>query len=132
MPTPTAEQRVTQVSPDWLSLLAGPLTWSGFFLIGYVLAEFGCKGGWLRGQIAGLPTASVVIAVLTVAALGLSIWAGWRTWRRWGAIRADPDAQLSRVEERQRFMTLGGLLLSGLFSLAIVLTGIPAVVLEPC
>ena len=39
---------------------------------------------------------------------------------------------LNRAEERHRFMALGGLLLSGLFALAILLTGIPALVLEAC
>jgi hypothetical protein len=128
----TAPPKVRQISPEWATLLAGPLVWAVYFLVGYTLAEFGCRGLWLAGQIAGLPAVSVVVAGLTLAALAISVWAGWRTWRRWRALRRDPDASLNRAEERQRFMVLGGLLLSGLFTLAIFLTGLPALILEGC
>jgi hypothetical protein len=128
----TAPPKVPQISRDWATLLAGPLLWTGYFLIGYTLAEFGCRGLWLRGNIAGFPAISVILVALTLVALALSLGFVWRIWGRWRGLQRDPDASLNRAEERQRFMVLGGLILGGLFSLAILLTGIPALILEGC
>jgi heme/copper-type cytochrome/quinol oxidase subunit 2 len=133
VPTPSPPPpKARQISTEWVTLLAGPLVWTVYFLVGYTAAEFGCRGLWLSGQIGGLQAIRVVVLVLTVLALAVSAWLFWRTWRRWRALRPDPDAALTRAEERQRFMVLGGLLLGGLFTLAIVLTGIPALILEGC
>jgi hypothetical protein len=131
-PSDALETRPQQISPDWLMLLACPIIWAGYFLVGYTAAEFGCQGGWLQGRIAGLPALPAVIVGLTLLALALSGWTTWRTWQRWLRLRPHPDARLSRVDERHRFMVLVGLLLGGLFTFTIVLTGVPAILLPAC
>ena len=133
--TRTAQERdVTQVDPQWYTLLAGPVIWTVYFAVVYVLAEFGCRGGWLAGRLGGYPAASVVSVVLTLAALAVAGVATFRIWRRWQAVRGRraAGAEWSQVEERGRFMVLAGLMLGLLFTYLILLTGVPALLLDPC
>jgi hypothetical protein len=131
--TQSAEQRdVTQVSPRWLSLLAGPLLWATYFLVVYTLGEFGCRGGWLRGTLLGLPATTVVVTALTVLALAVGAMTTYRTFRQWSAKQGDQDSPWFEAEERNRFMLLAGWMLGALFTYLILLTGIPALVLPQC
>lgn len=133
--TRTAQERdVTQVNPQWYTLLAGPIIWTVYFLVSYSLAEFGCRGGWLAGTLAGLPAASVVVVALTLVALAVSGLATYRTFRRWQRSQGDPNGDKGwfQVEDRHRFMVLAGLLLDVLFTFLILLSGIPALMLIPC
>jgi len=130
--THTAQEREpTQIHPEWFGLLAGPIIWSLYFLAGYLLVEFGCRGGWLTGAVAGLPAAPVAVLGLTVAALAAALWATASAARRWRALpAATDDAHWFRAEDWRRFMVLAAVLLGGLFSLLILMTGVPALILD--
>jgi hypothetical protein len=118
----------------WFGLLAGPITWSVYFMAGYSLIEFTCKLGLLEFRILGLAALSAIVVGLTLIALLVTLYAGFLAYRNWQQVQEDePDrAQQSRPEENSRFMALAGMLLSGLFSLLILLTGIPTFFLPPC
>jgi hypothetical protein len=131
--TLSAEQRdVTQVSPRWFTLLAGPLVWTVYFLTVYTLGEFGCRGGWLRGTILGLPAPAVVVVILTLVALAVLGLATWRAYREWNASRSNGLGALSQAEDRNDFMVLAGWMLGALFTYLILLTGLSALVLPQC
>jgi hypothetical protein len=131
--TQTAEERdVTQFSPQWLTMLAGPLVWTVHFLVLYTLSEFGCRGGWLRGEWLGLPAAPVAIAFVTLVALAVSGLAAWRAYRHWRAGEAGQAGNWTDVESRDRFIQVAGWLLGLLFTFLILLTALPAVVLPRC
>jgi hypothetical protein len=117
-----------------LGLLAGPIIWSVYFLAGYGLTEFVCKLGLLEFRILGLPALSAIIAGLTVAALLVTLYAGFLAYRRWQQVAADEpgEGQPSRLEENSQFMALAGVLLNGLFALTILLTGVPVFFLPAC
>jgi hypothetical protein len=131
--TESAEQRnVTQISPRWLTLLAGPLVWTVHFLVVYSLGEFGCRGGWLRGTLLGLPAPAVIITALTLVALVVSGAATLRTYRQWDAARTTDKTHALETDDRNRFMSAAGWMLGVLFTFLILLMGIPAVVLPQC
>ena len=131
--TPTAEERAAnQVSPQWRTLLAGPVIWAAYFLVGYTVGEFGCAGGWLRGTLVGLPAASLVIGLLTLVSLVGAVWATLSAYRQWQSARHQDPRGRTEDDNRSHFMLLGGWVLGALFSFLILLTGIPAVVLPPC
>lgn len=123
-----------QLRSLWFGLLAGPIVWTIYFLLGYGLIESVCKLGLLESRILGLATVSTVIVGLTVLALLITLYAGFLAYRNWQRIKDDEldGSQSDRPEENSRFMALAGLLLSGLFSLTILLTGVPAFILPPC
>jgi hypothetical protein len=118
----------------WFGLLAGPIAWSIYFLVGYGLTEFVCKLGQLEFRIWGLAALSAIIMGLTLVALLVTLYAGFLAYRNWQRVKEDEpeEVQPSPPEENSRFLALVGLLLSGLFSLVILLTGIPTFFLSPC
>ncbi|HXV97953.1 MAG TPA: hypothetical protein VEC93_05985 [Anaerolineae bacterium] len=118
----------------WFGLLAGPLVWGVYFLGGYGLTEFVCKLGLLKFRILGLPALSATIVGLTMAALLVTLYAGFLAYRNWQQVAAvEPgEGQPNRLEENSQFMTLAGVLLNGLFALTILLTGLPAFFLPSC
>jgi hypothetical protein len=132
MVTRTAPQQNTR--PLWLGLLAGPLTWASYFIIGYLFVEVVCKIDILNTYFLGLPVVSAIILGLTGIGLFITIYAAFFNYRKWRQAPenrgVDFGEQFSR--EPQQFMALCGLLLSCLFAVIILLTGISVFILRPC
>lgn len=130
------------VTPDlrarrvWLVFLAGPLIWFGHFVFVYGVVEAGCTGEGPGLRLFDPPVPAVVTLVATavaaVACLGAAWWA--HRWRR--APRADggvderrPDADL---DEAGATLAFAGMLLSLLSCFAVLIVGLPALVLPSC
>jgi hypothetical protein len=126
----------------WLALLAGPVVWIVYFFSGYLLNEVACTAGWFQATISGLPLLPVITVAYTLLALGLVAYAGSWAYRQWQILNRQRDEGTERmrpaageqidVRERSRFVTFAGMLLSLLFGLTILLTGIPSLVLRSC
>lgn len=111
-----------------LTMLVGPLSWSLFFLVGYLVAEAACLSGLLQSTVAGLDLLVVVVVALgLVAALVSTASAIW-AYRRWRAQRDAGD----QGDELASFLALASLLLGALFTLAILTTALSFIFLEPC
>ena len=128
---------VTQATPQqaarslWLGLLAGPLTWAVYFILGYLLVEAVCKAGFLNISLFGL---TALILLLTVIGLVITLYASLYNYRKWQQApeKGSLDFDDPLGHKPARFMALAGLLLSGLFGLIILLTGISVFILRPC
>lgn len=120
-----------------LSALVGPISWSAFFIIGYLIAEAACVGGFWQSNVAGLSLVVVVIVALatvfTLISAGAAVW----TYRRWRAAD-DRERQTREGEHVQQTEDLGAFLalaatgLNVLFALAIVITAASMIFLVPC
>lgn len=105
--------------------LAGPVIWYLHFWLVYLLAEAGCVAGtdlasetmW-SSQTKWL---TVAIIATTAAAVALTAWFTLRAWRRWRT--AQPS---------QGTLAFGGFVMGLLFMLAILMVGMPALVMPPC
>ena len=117
-----------------LLLLAGPLIWSVYHIVGYLLVEVACRTGILAGRILGLSALWWILIVLTVAALLATLYAGFLAYRNWQDTRtiSTEVEEADLVKGRTRFLALSGLLLNSLFAVIILLDGIPALVLRLC
>ncbi|MGQ0603929.1 MAG: hypothetical protein ACT4QE_19790 [Anaerolineales bacterium] len=119
----------------WLliGLLTGPVVWAVYFLVAYLVGEFGCLSGALQFAVLGVPAVTAIVTLLTAIALIAVLIAGWKTFEVWQQMKALDDTEAAgREQARTRFLGFGGLLLSGLFAYAILLNGVPALVLRPC
>jgi hypothetical protein len=108
----------------WFALLGPPLAWTGQLVLGYGVEEADCgKAGthWV------LHTTAWEAALLALAgAVGLGgLLAAVALWR--GSERQEPDPR-----GRIWFLAVSALLIDGLFLALILLTGIGALVLDPC
>lgn len=121
----------------WFGLLGGPIIYSVHFLTVYLLAEAACMADLLRYRLLGLEAISFWVVVLTLVAAALTGYGTWLAYHTWRATR-DPVGHVVEQgggqEQRsyQPFMAFIGLWLSGLFTVIILLTGLPALFLVLC
>lgn len=131
MTTQTPSSSAPNLWALWFGLLAGPLVWSVYFIAGYGLVEFACKLGLLQFNLLGLNAIAAAIIGLTLIALLVTLYAGLLAYQKWQQVRRD-ELDSGQAEKSRVFMAQAGVLLSGLFALLILLTGIPAFILRPC
>jgi hypothetical protein len=131
----TVSLSVLNRSP-WFHLLGGPILWSAHFLATYNWVEFACRANLLvlDSTILGLTVLSWSVLVLTFLAVLAALYVGWSAYQSWQRLRKmqEKNELDSWAVESHRFMAFSGIVLSALFSLVILLTGIPALILEPC
>lgn len=111
-----------------LVTLIGPLSWTVFFLAGYLTAEASCFLGLFQRMAAGLDLLVLIAFSLGLVATlvsGLSAIYAYRRWRRERAIG-------SETENVNTFLALVALLLGALFALANLTTALSFIFLEPC
>lgn len=111
-------------------LLSGPLAWTVYFVVGYMVAEAGCYVPVLRQSASGLGLSrlSLLVIALALPALAVNLYGVARTWQRWRALGGGP----AEASEVTRFLSLSGLVLNLIFLLAILLIVIPIFFLDPC
>ena len=124
-----------------IGMLAGPVVWIVYFMIGYGLIEAACKTPLFGFSLAGLMGISIIVIGLTLVALVVVVWAGGMAYRNWQQLGdvvepgTEDEASLSAEwlsVGHGRFMAFTGLLLNGLFAIIIFATGLPALLLWPC
>ena len=108
----------------WTGVLAGPIVWAANLEINYALSYFACeqRHSWMLH----------LTTLLSVAVIGLAAFAAWQAAPE-GSDEGQPsiDPQETAVL-RARFMAIGGLAFCAWFTIVILATDIPVVVLRPC
>lgn len=108
----------------WAGVLTGPVVWAALLETNYVLSYVACEQ-----RHAWMLYAATLVALALIA---LAAFAAWRAAPAAGAL-AQPSRDPARTgETRARFMAIGGLTLCAFFALVIIVTAIPAIVLQPC
>lgn len=113
----------------WMLTLS-PVIWAAHLMAAYGLASIWCAK--VAGPGGSLSTVRVVVAALTgLALVGIAIVAraGYREQRR-GTLNAPHDRDTD--EDRQRFLGLATLLLSGLSAVAVLFASLAALFIERC
>ena len=123
----------------WVVFLAGPVLWFAHFMVVYLVVEAGCTGGGPGLAVFDPPVPTVVTLAATAVAAFASLWCavwGYRRWRRsTHAPAADAAEDLSADFEqgdRDGSLAFAGFLLSSLSFVAVLLVGLPALVLPAC
>ena len=106
----------------WACVLVGPAVWLVQFQTNYTLVSLTCNHGgkWALHAVS-------VVALLLTAGAGLLAWGNWRDVG--GDARRNEGAG---VVPRSRFMSVLGLLVSGMFFLVILAQWIASWVFGPC
>ena len=120
----------------WFALFGGPAAWSVQLLVNYPLAAHSCYPGSVpltTPTFGGLWTALVavnVLMLLTTLAAGTTAIVIWRRARDRTASSHDPV--LEDAGGRVRFMAYSGMLVSGLFLLAVLMSAFPLFIVPMC
>jgi len=106
----------------WLAIAAAPLAWFGQLALGYEAVEGGCASAGGSGDVFGIDVESAALSVTAVAVVlaCVGVISGVVTWRGHGGA------------EYSHFLAFIGLLGSMVLMMAIVLSGIAIVALDPC
>jgi glucan phosphoethanolaminetransferase (alkaline phosphatase superfamily) len=118
----TAGNPSSDVRPTftWILLLAGPVVWYAYFWLVYLGVETGCRIAGSNSGTLGVSHLSLFTLALTAAAFLMILVAGIRNYRAW------------RSAERAIGLPFAGLVLSVIFAMSVLATGLPALVLPPC
>lgn len=121
MENETDKEVVKTGALTWFALLGAAVAWMLHLSLTYPLTAFYCDNGAAYALF-------VISGVTGLAAVAAGV-AGWWGYRR---LPEEEREGLSRESSRRGFMLYLGILLSGLFLLAIILATIPMLVLDPC
>lgn len=134
MGEPSATTEVRSSKTLWYGMFASPVIWSLHLLIGYAVSEAACMTPLLNFRIIGLDALLVFLVALTILAMLGIVWNGWwsfRSWRHYASLNPEEEFPL-QAYDRDEFLALSGLLLSGIFFVLLLLNLYPFLVLRPC
>ncbi|MFN2525496.1 MAG: hypothetical protein ABR505_04440 [Actinomycetota bacterium] len=114
----------------WFGLLGAPLAWVTQLLLNYSLEEwFACSpAATASGEIAGFSVTTVAVGVsvlltaVALAAAAVSL----------GCLRRTSGAQGGHVGDRARWMAIAGVMNSVLYTVALLVSFAPPVLLDVC
>ncbi len=109
-----------------LTVLAAPLLWTAHLLASYLAVTLGCGTGWAGTR--------PVLLVLTLGLGGAAILPGYRTYRSWRSARSVErwTGAAEQATPVPRFLLGLGLLMTGVFALAILLGGLGLLLVPLC
>ncbi len=117
----TREQRV------WLTVfLAGAIAWSLHLMVSYAVASMGCTFALDHMTLFGISAIPFLIGLITLLAALVSISTGVLAYRKW------QRTEVNQVDGFARFLTLGGTVLNGLFTVLILFEAVPVLMVRPC
>lgn len=105
------------------SFFAGPAAWALQILIGYGLSAQSC----IVGNKLSIYILSAAVALIVIASAYLA-YRNWREYSRGRQSLTDLEAGIGR----QEWVSLAGALLSTMFLLPILMTGVAIIFLSPC
>lgn len=119
-----------------LALLGSPVTWIVHFLGTYFIVALWCAATW--------PGLRIAVTLFTIVALAVSVATGvlaFRLWRRGQSALledAEPgapepwDARMGERGARMSFLAVVALFMATVFTLLILLEGLPALLTQAC
>lgn len=129
---------VVGLAPLWFGLLAGPVAWTLQLLVDYPLVAHYCFPDAAKRVVPTLDSLHLLVIIVSLLALAVAIAAlltANRSWRESGGEFGTERTELTEEAPpsgRVRFMSLGGILASGLTIIGIVMHGGFVLMLPPC
>ncbi len=108
----------------FFSLHGGWLAWLFSFIALWFLSEVDCASGLFSFSLLGLPAAQLLGLALTLVASFTALAAGFTAMQN-SAASSDP-------EDERPFIVKAGGMLNGLFVIAILVTGLPYLLIGTC
>lgn len=135
VPVDTSIDRQAQVGI--VVFLSGPILWALHFFTVYLVAEAGCTGAGAGLRFFDPPVPVVMTLVATAFAAPACLLCAWWAYRRWkpGRREAADEARRSAGiddEPSSGALEFTGMLLAVLSCVAVLMVGLPALVLSPC
>ena len=122
------EKTPVALSRLWAGVLVAPAAWVVAELVGYFLAARACDRGSAGAmERVGITQDALAIGLAVIAVVGLVVAIG-----NWRSIHETSSAEEPAAVGRMHFMSLAGVIASGLFVLGIVLFAVPPLFVNAC
>lgn len=109
------------------------ILWALYFVASYSIQGAGCALGWDRPALLGLDVIQVTLLTFTSLVLALLLAIGIWSWRALRSIARTPPDPGADIHVRQaRFLAAGAGLNAGLFFVATLWIGVPALWSQSC
>jgi hypothetical protein len=120
--------------PLWYSTMSGPLLWAFYHSVVYALGSDACQKGYLvESTIIGINALVFVLALITIAILGLMALGGVIAYRNWSRLKDENEPGVGFPERnRFSFMSFVGMGFNALFGASVLVTFLPTFFLNPC
>ena len=112
------------------TLFTAPVVWALHFLASYGAFSVYCAKADASGF--SFDTLRIALAIVTIAALAMIVFAAWLAWRQWGFGVHDPPHDEPTHRARTLFQGFATLLLSGLSFMAVLYGALPLFFIEGC
>jgi hypothetical protein len=117
----TTFEEETNLLTLWGGVLIAPAAYFLQLFVAYGLVDWVCRSG-----------NSFVITLTTILALALCLLGGFFAWTNWKAAGMEFTKDEGDPANRTRFMSIGGLILSALFFVAILAQEVPNWIVGAC
>ena len=120
----------------WFAIVAAPLAWNLQLLVNVPIASYACFPHDVPFDApiwSNLDTVTTVVEAVAVLVCVIAGLVGWRNWRR--THQEKPGSAHRLIEGgdgRTRFMAMVGMLVSGLFLIAVLFSCINLYAVPPC
>lgn len=113
----------------WVIFLAGPVVYLIYFVVVWVIGEFGCLAGIQQLPLFGQNPIRLGVLVTTIVAALITLVIGIMGFRRWQRMHRGPE---DPDEDDPKFMLFVGIWLNGFFTALTVLTAVPMLLGSAC
>lgn len=116
----------------WYDIVGAPVVWALQAALLWFVESRACADGTRAWGPLGAGGVNAVFGVVTALAFAAAAYAFAGSWRAWQATDAAP--QLTAVDGHgvHEYLAVAGVLISGVFLLAILWTGLPIVLVSAC
>jgi hypothetical protein len=116
----------------WYGFAAAPSAWALQGIVAVIVSAQFCPADVPNWGLLGQTSVKVALGVLTIALLGVAISGGWVAFRNWHALAGRREFTHAEALSREAFMAMGGILISAVFTVALLWSGIPFLMLNEC
>jgi hypothetical protein len=116
----------------WYGFTAAPFAWIVVGVVGVIVSAQFCPANSPNWGIIGQNSVRTALVVVTIALLAVAISGAVVAFRNWKVLADSHELIQSEGRTRDAFMSLGGVVLSGIFIISILWQGIPLMLLEQC
>src|SRR5688572_19515828 len=122
-PETTQPEEAPSRGATGLGILAAPAAYAIVAVTNYFLAPAVCQMG-----LGGISLLRIVTFLITLLGLVVAVWGGYLSYRNVQRARAAGAG----ADDSRRFVGVGGIMLSVLFSALIIIAGLSGLAMRPC
>lgn len=116
----------------WYGLAAPIAAWVVEGMASFAFSDYACEQGKPLPPSFSRTTVVTALIVLAAVMLAVAVSAGVVAWRTWRSLSKAPRVSEAEGRGRGEFMSLAGIFISVIFSIAIVWSGLAPMIVGPC